>query len=65
MNARWHASHVMPRAATLEARVSWHVAHAWHCGCRAVPATVADELRRRRLSVPAPRPASRTARKRP
>ena len=56
MNARWHALHVMPRAATLEARISWHVAHAWHCGCRAVPPTVADELRRRRLSVPAPAP---------
>ena len=61
MNARWHALHVMPRAATLEARISWHVAHAWHCRCRAVPPTVADELRRRGLSVPAPRTSAGVA----
>jgi hypothetical protein len=63
VNARWHASHVMPRPATLEARVNWHVAHAWHCGCRAVPATVAAELTRRGLSVPVRRPTVRVARK--
>jgi len=52
MNARWHTAHVLPRGATLTTRVRWHVAHARHCGCRAIPATVAAELRRRGLAVP-------------
>jgi len=55
VNARWHESHVMPKAATLDQRVRWHLAHARHCGCRAIPATVVAELRRRGEAVPARR----------
>jgi hypothetical protein len=46
-NARWHAAHRMPRSPPLEQRVSWHVAHAAHCACRPMPATVVAELKRR------------------
>jgi hypothetical protein len=46
-NARWHAAHRMPRSPSLEQRVSWHVAHAAHCACRPMPATVVAELKRR------------------
>jgi hypothetical protein len=46
-NARWHAAHRMPRNPSLEQRVSWHVAHAAHCACRPMPATVVAELKRR------------------
>jgi hypothetical protein len=48
MNARWHAAHPVPKKASLDERVQWHVAHAAHCACRDIPATVAAELRRRR-----------------
>lgn len=35
MNASWHRAHPMPKNATLEQRVRWHVSHAPACGCRA------------------------------
>jgi hypothetical protein len=47
MNARWHAVHPMPPRATLDQRVTWHVAHAKACGCRPLPASVIAELTRR------------------
>ena len=58
MNARWHAAHVMPKRATLAERVRWHLAHAKQCGCRAMPATIVAELRRRGVDVPKRRATS-------
>jgi hypothetical protein len=51
-NSVWHKRHPMPSAATLDQRVRWHLAHAKACGCRAVPATVVAELKRRKIPVP-------------
>jgi hypothetical protein len=48
LNASWHAKHPMPRPATLEQRVKWHVAHAKACGCRTMPRTVLAQLLRRK-----------------
>ena len=47
LNASWHAKHPMPKPATLEQRVQWHVAHAKACGCRPMPRSVSVELERR------------------
>jgi hypothetical protein len=52
LNARWHVAHPMPKAATLDERVVWHLAHAKACGCREIPATVAAELKRRGAVAP-------------
>jgi hypothetical protein len=41
----------MPKPATLEQQVTWHVAHAKACGCRDIPRTVAAELERRRRAA--------------
>ena len=46
INADWHAQHPMPPNATLAQRVTWHLAHAEHCGCRPIPETVQAEIRR-------------------
>jgi hypothetical protein len=50
LNAEWHMSHRLPPRASLDERVRWHLAHAKACGCRAIPETVAAELRRRSLA---------------
>jgi hypothetical protein len=55
LNATWHDAHPMPKGATLDQRVAWHLAHAKACGCRAIPATVAAELKRRGITPPARR----------
>jgi hypothetical protein len=52
LNAAWHRSHPMPRNATLDQRVRWHLAHADACGCRAIPKSVLAELKARRIRVP-------------
>ena len=45
MNARWHASHPMPKNPSLTQRVTWHTAHAKHCACRPMPKSVIAALR--------------------
>jgi hypothetical protein len=52
VNATWHGRHPMPPKATLEQRITWHLAHAKACGCREIPKTVLAELRARRVEAP-------------
>ena len=37
LNAEWHRRNVMPKNATTEQRIAWHVEHAKFCGCRPIP----------------------------
>jgi uncharacterized protein YdhG (YjbR/CyaY superfamily) len=46
-NAAWHSSHRLPRGASLDERVRWHVAHARACACRPMPPSVRAKLDRR------------------
>ena len=62
LNAAWHDAHPMPKGATLDQRVAWHLAHAKACGCRGIPASVAAELTRRGMAAPSRR--KRIAKKR-
>jgi hypothetical protein len=40
LNADWHLTNRMPKNATLEQRVAWHVGHAANCECRPMPASI-------------------------
>ncbi len=42
MNADWHRAHPMPKNPTEAQRIEWHVEHAIHCPCRALPANIRD-----------------------
>jgi len=44
MNAVWHERHPMPRNATVEQRITWHLAHQEHCGCRPIPAGLLEKM---------------------
>ena len=46
MNAEWHAAHPMPHHVSYEQRVAWHLEHQRHCGCRPLPAGVAEHVAR-------------------
>jgi hypothetical protein len=35
----------MPPRPTLAQRIAWHVAHAKHCACRAIPPKLAAQIR--------------------
>ena len=51
LNAAWHERYPMPRNASLDQRVQWHIRHAKACGCREMPQTIVTELRLRRIRV--------------
>ena len=51
INAEWHEANRMPRNATLEQRVRWHLEHLVHCACRTdLPKSVAAEIQRRQAA---------------
>ena len=52
MNKPWHELNKMPTKASLEQRVRWHLEHAKHCGCRPVPSSVIEEMRKRGMTPP-------------
>ncbi len=52
INKAWHEAHPMPKNATIEERIHWHLAHAAACGCRDIPKSVTRELEARGLTVP-------------
>jgi hypothetical protein len=45
VNGEWHKANRMPANATRVQRVEWHAEHAVVCGCRPVPAGLAEEVR--------------------
>lgn len=47
INAGWHKKSPMPRAVKMNERIRWHLAHAKACGCRPIPASVAEAIRER------------------
>jgi hypothetical protein len=34
INATWHKTHRMPKNASLEEKIKWHMGHTKHCLCR-------------------------------
>lgn len=55
INSKWHAAHKLPRKATLDERIEWHIKHAVECACRPMPASILAELDRRGLGAPTAR----------
>ena len=48
INREWHELHRMPKNATLEQRIAWHMEHAKHCKCRPIPEKLAAEIEKRK-----------------
>lgn len=44
MNAAWHRAHVMPKNATPQQRLDWHLEHQKQCGCRKLTAAQKAKL---------------------
>jgi hypothetical protein len=47
LNKAWHAKNRMPARATLEERIQWHLEHRKRCGCRPIPAKLAETMKAR------------------
>lgn len=48
INASWHAKNRMPKNATVEQRIKWHLQHAKNCACRPVPEKLKPLLKKKR-----------------
>jgi hypothetical protein len=47
INAEWHNHNKMPKNATFEQRVAWHLAHEQHCTCRPIPDKLREEMEKK------------------
>jgi hypothetical protein len=44
MNREWHKQHKMPKAATEQQRLEWHLEHTGNCSCRPFPQGLLTKL---------------------
>jgi hypothetical protein len=44
INKEWHLKNKMPKNATFEERVTWHLAHKKNCSCRPIPNKLLNEM---------------------
>lgn len=52
LNREWHLAHRMPARATLEQKMQWHLEHARNCQCRPVTGKIAEEMKKRGITIP-------------
>jgi len=50
LNKEWHLAHRMPKNATIEERIVWHVEHSKNCGCRPIPDKLKAAIKKRKAS---------------
>lgn len=52
INKEWHEKNKMPKSATFEQRVKWHLEHLKNCSCRReIPKKLAGEMKRRKMPM--------------
>jgi len=49
INKEWHLSHPMPKHASTEERIEWHIAHLKNCNCRGIPGKLLQEMKKRKI----------------
>ncbi len=45
INKEWHLKNRMPKNATLEQRIKWHIEHEKNCNCRKMPEKIRREVK--------------------
>ena len=48
LNKEWHRANRMPKNATIEERIAWHLEHSKYCGCRPIPGKLKAEIKKRK-----------------
>jgi len=46
INKEWHKNHKMPKNATTEERIKWHIEHAKKCSCMPMPSKLLAEIKK-------------------
>lgn len=53
INEGWHKLHPMPKHATVDQRIEWHLQHLKYCQCRKdLPEKLKEEIEKRGIAVP-------------
>ncbi|HRI60755.1 MAG TPA: hypothetical protein PK228_13550 [Saprospiraceae bacterium] len=53
INKEWHEQNLMPKNASFEQRLAWHLEHRKHCSCRReFPKKLVEEMKKRGIPVP-------------
>jgi hypothetical protein len=51
INRLWHEQNRMPKNATIEMRIKWHIKHRKKCSCRDIPAGILKEIKKRQIKL--------------
>ncbi|HET6989980.1 MAG TPA: hypothetical protein VFJ43_01600 [Bacteroidia bacterium] len=46
INATWHSKNKMPKNASVDQRIKWHLAHQKNCACRPIPQKLLAEIKK-------------------
>jgi hypothetical protein len=49
LNADWHRQNRMPKNATTEQHIAWHLQHQRNCACRPIPPKLLAVMKARKL----------------
>lgn len=52
IHREWREAHRMPKNASEDERIAWHIDHARNCECRKIEGKLAELLRRRGIAIP-------------
>jgi len=47
INKVWDLTNKMPKKATLDQRIKWHVGHSKNCSCRPMPEKIQEEIKKK------------------
>ncbi|WP_341900852.1 hypothetical protein [Fluviicola taffensis] len=50
-NKEWHEKNKMPKNATFEQRVKWHLEHLKNCSCRPIPKGLLNEMEEKNVTT--------------
>jgi hypothetical protein len=51
INKEWHWAHPMPKNASIEERIEWHITHFKNCKCRGIPGKLLQEMKKRKIKI--------------
>jgi hypothetical protein len=52
LNKEWHLAHPMPKNASIEQRIKWHIEHLKNCSCRTdIPTKLKAEMKKRNINI--------------
>jgi len=51
INKEWHSKNKMPKNASFEQRVKWHIDHQKNCACVPIPRKLLEEMKKKKIKT--------------